>query len=598
MEASFPYSMKLEKHYDVVILGGGMAGLTLARHLLLETEKNILLIERRPTLPPAQQKVGESSVQIAGYYFGKVLDLEEHLMSHHYMKYNLRFYWPRSGHDQSYEDYSQSYLRTFSNIASYQLDRNVFEAELLRLNQADPRFHLALSAHGLDVELATEGFHTVSFVKGDESTSITATWVVDTTGRGRFLARRKNMTRRNTVDHGAFFWWVDGLIDIEKLSDASRRERRLRRHRRHQGHLSSWMATNHFCDEGMWFWVIPLHGKTSLGLVYDNSVISPAEVFSVDKVTELICRRFPLFARDLPFRKVLGHGGYKSFAHDCAQTIDASRWAIAGEAGRFSDPLYSPGSDLIAIYNTLIVDAIATEDDEALASKCQLAEQLMRAIFQAYIPTYEISYDALGDQEVFSLKYTWELTTYFAIFVFPFINDLYTDKRFVLGFLRMFSALGPLNRAVQQFLSDYFQWKKRSGRRCQKQVFFDFTEVETLKRAAEAFFQVGLTATEGKQLQNRYNDEIRELARFIVSYAASMVLEDPRALRNRRFVAGFDLSSLRFDPDDFRDRYAACVDETEGYDWTLDPSVLDRFRDSTAHSEIAESMVPQQEILR
>jgi len=26
------------------------------------------------------------------------------------------------------------------------------------------------------------------------------------------------------------------------------------------------------------------------------------------------------------------------------------------------------------------------------------------------VPSYAVSYDALGDQEAFSLKYTWELT--------------------------------------------------------------------------------------------------------------------------------------------------------------------------------------------
>jgi hypothetical protein len=66
--------------------------LTSARVLLLNSDKTILLLDKRPAIPPGKQKVGEYTVQLGAYYFSKVLDLEEHLLTEHYMKYNLRFY--------------------------------------------------------------------------------------------------------------------------------------------------------------------------------------------------------------------------------------------------------------------------------------------------------------------------------------------------------------------------------------------------------------------------------------------------------------------------------------------------------------------------
>lgn len=72
--------------YDVAIIGGGLAGLSLARQLLLTTDKTILLVEKRAEVPSPRQKVGESLVQVGGYYFGKVLGLEEYLFRQHYMK--------------------------------------------------------------------------------------------------------------------------------------------------------------------------------------------------------------------------------------------------------------------------------------------------------------------------------------------------------------------------------------------------------------------------------------------------------------------------------------------------------------------------------
>ena len=141
------------KDVDVLIIGGGLAGLALARQLLLRSDKQVLLVDRR-ALPPTKQKVGEATVQMSGYYYARVLEMEEHLLCEHYMKYNLRFYWKHSAGGERYEDLDQSYIRNLSNIVTYQLDRNVFEAELLRVNLESPRFALHAPAAGLDVELA------------------------------------------------------------------------------------------------------------------------------------------------------------------------------------------------------------------------------------------------------------------------------------------------------------------------------------------------------------------------------------------------------------------------------------------------------------
>jgi len=579
-----------EQTYDVVIVGAGLAGLTLARHLLLETDKTILLLEKRDQIPPPHQKVGESSVQLAGYYYSRVLDLEEYLWRNQFMKYNLRFYWKSAGSDNSrFEEYGKSYIRPFSNLPSYQLNRNTFEGEILRLNQENERFTFRSSVTTLEESLATKDAqdgdqtgnppHRMTFaIEGGEPQTVAAGWVVDTSGRGKFLARRKGLMRKNSIRHGAFFWWVDGLVDVDRLTDLSPREIRTKKERRHTGHLPSWLATNHFCDEGLWFWVIPLQGKTSLGLVFDRAVVNYSEVSTVEKATEWVCEKFPCLARDLPHRKVIDADGLASFSYDCAQTISADRWALAGEAGRFTDPLYSPGSDLISIYNTLIVDAIKTDDSSELEGKCRLYEMVMRAVYQAYVPTYAVSYDALGDQEAFSLKYAWELTVYFGGYVFPFINDLFTDRRFLLAFMRLFSKLGPINKAVQGHLSAYYQWKKSAIEPQDDPIYFDFMEVGMLREAEKTFYEVGVEVEEAKRILAGQVDNLEILARFIGAHVASVVLDDKRVRTNRRFVEEIDIQTLDFDPQEMRRRWDACSSDEELYAWPFDAEVLDRFR--------------------
>ena len=566
-------------HYDVVILGAGLAGLSLARQLLLNSEKKILLVEKRAEIPPAQQKVGEATVQVSGYYFSKVLDLEEHLLREHFMKYNLRFFYKTAGcENRCYEDYGQSYIRTLSNIATYQLDRNKLEAELLRLNSEHPAFTFYASISELNVSLADDGPHAVSFTTHGRDVAVQTDWVVDTSGRGKFLARQLGLTRPNPIRHGASFLWVEGLVNIEKLTELSPREIRLRKDRAATGHLPVWLATNHFVGEGFWFWVIPLQGKTSLGLVYDNLIFPRERIVTPQKLIAWVCQEFPLFARDLPYRKIIAHSSFKDFSYDCAQTIHPSKWALSGEAGRFTDPLYSPGGDFIALHNTLITDAILTTDTSELAGKCYLYELLMQSLYESLIPSYAISYDVLGDQEAYVLKYTWELSAYFAFFVFPFINDLSTNRRFVLSYLSKFSRLGVINKNLQSFISAYYHWKKSARQPAHGPIFHDFTALGPLRTAESTFYRVGVSLEEAITILDMQVANLRELARYIVAYIHSVVLSDERLLTNRSFIESIDLQHFRFDVDEMRNGYAQHIDSAELYEWSFDPYVLGQFR--------------------
>jgi flavin-dependent dehydrogenase len=530
-------------------------------------------------VPSPRQKVGESTVQVGAYYYSKVLDLEEYLLHDQLMKYNLRFYWKTPGRDgRLFEDYGHSYIRTFSNIACYQLDRNTFEAELLRRNVADPRLTFCPGAADLEVELSPGGPHEVRFSAGGARHDLRAGWVVDTTGRGKFLARRLGLAKENPIRHGASFLWVEGLVDIDKLTDRSPAEIRLKRERSQIGHAPFWLATNHFMGEGLWFWVIPLRHKTSLGLVYDNRLVPRERVNGAEKLLRWACEEFPLFARDLPYRKLLDYNALKDFSYDCAQTVSPERWALAGEAGRFTDPLYSPGSDLISLHNSLITDAILTDDASELAAKCRLFEPLMRAFYQGTVPSYAVSYDALGDQEAFTLKYVWELSVYFPFYVCPFINGLFPDGRFIPPYLSRLARLGPLNRDLQRFISDFYRWKKRERQPPRRPFFNDFTDVAPLRTAERAFYCVGASPDEACRLLDTHLANLAELARFVVAHVSSAVVGDRRALTNGPFVAGIDLADIRFDPAAMRERYRRHSGAAETYPWSFDPFVLDLFR--------------------
>jgi flavin-dependent dehydrogenase len=563
--------MSIAERYDVVIIGAGLAGLSLARQLLLNSNKTILLLDKRPVIPPAKQKVGESTVQLGAYYFSRVLDLEEHLLSEHYVKYNLRFYWKTAAKDTAFEGYSQTFVRTFSNLVCYQLDRNKFEAELLRLNSCSRHFTFVAPVNQVKVSLAERGSHALQLQTSSAEHRIATDWIVDTSGRSKVLGRTLDHARPNAIHHGASFLWVEGLVDIERLSDLSCNARRLHANRRATGHSPFWLATNHFMGEGFWFWVIPLHGKTSLGVVYDSRLFQEDRVATPRKLMQWACEEFPLFARDLPHRKLISHGFLRDFSYDCVQTISEFKWARSGESGRFTDPLYSPGSDLISVHNTLITDAILTQDSADLTAKCRLYEQLMRSLYEGTVPAYAASYDALGDSESFSYKYTWELAVYFSFYVFPFVNDLFTHPRFIPRFLSRFARLGSTNRNLQSFISAFFQWKKAHVDTPKAPCFRELMETEALRRAERTFYSVGATEEECCQVLDEQLTNLGELARFIVTRIVATVLADESVLTNRAFIETIDLNDLRFDPTQMRGHAARWKNSAARYEWFSNP---------------------------
>ena len=119
---------------DVTILGGGLAGLTLA--LQLKNAKpclDVVVLERRAfPVPEAACKVGESTVEIGSHYLSHTLCLKDLLESSQLRKFGLRFFFGAGATDSlcSADELGAS---NFLPAISYQLDRGRLENDLVEI---------------------------------------------------------------------------------------------------------------------------------------------------------------------------------------------------------------------------------------------------------------------------------------------------------------------------------------------------------------------------------------------------------------------------------------------------------------------------------
>jgi hypothetical protein len=157
----------------------------------------------------------------------------------------------------------------------------------------------------------------------------------------------------------------------------------------------------------------------------------------------------------------------------------------------------------------------------------------VRALCKAFVPGYAQSYVALGDPESYSLKYSWELAVYFGFYVFPFINDFFTEPR-SCRFLKRFSRLGA---SITRCSDDRRLLPRRGApaSRSRKGVF-DFMTFPALAAAGTTFYKVGVTVEESRRVLDEqlvHLGSLRALDRRLDRLARH---RQPGALTDRAFV--------------------------------------------------------------
>ncbi len=439
---------------DLVVLGGGLAGLTLALQLRRQApQSTITVLERRcHPVPEGAHKVGESTVEIGAHYLSRVLNLKDHLEHCHLRKYGLRLFF-EAGQAGDLSDAAELGASHVLSLPGYQIDRGVLENHLVE-QVRNEGITLVGDARIVDIELSKDDrLHQVTFVDQDShKQTIRARWVVDAMSRGSIIKRRLGLAENNGHSGSSVWFRIADRIDISQWSTNQPWQDRCNQ-------MPRWMSTNHLMGPGYWVWLIPLaSGSTSIGIVFDNSMHDFDRLKTWEGTMAWLGEHQPRCRQAIAESngKLIDFLYLRNFSHGCNQVFSGNRWALTGEAGVFLDPFYSPGTDFIAISNTYVCDLIRRDlAGERIARRARLYQRNYLAFYQSSLNLYRDQYPLFGHARAMSAKTIWDYAYYWAVLSLIFFGGRLTDLAFLGRHAEMLEGLGQLNVQLQAM---FRQW--------------------------------------------------------------------------------------------------------------------------------------------
>jgi 2-polyprenyl-6-methoxyphenol hydroxylase-like FAD-dependent oxidoreductase len=441
---------------DVVVVGGGTAGMTLALQLReAAPSARIVVLERESfPVPEVAHKVGESTVEIAAHYLRDIIGLGDHLASDQLRKYGLRMFFS-DDHNVDLGTRVELGSSVYPPLTTYQLDRGRLENCLYR-NCADADIEIRTACKVEAVVLGTrDDPHRVQVRRDSMVEEIRARWVVDASGRRRLLQRQLGLGR--AVGHRANAAWfrVTAPIDIKDWTADPAWQARLS-----EGDRA--LSTNHLMGPGYWVWMIRLASDAiSIGIVADAAT-HPFESFNQrGRALAWLREHEPQCAAaiDQHAAQIQDFKVMRDYSYGCEQVYSGEgRWCLTGEAAVFLDPLYSPGLDMIAIGNGLICDLIARDlRGEDVTSRAAIHDRLFLRLADIWLTIYEGQYGLLGNARVMSAKVIWDTAFYWGVFCLLFFHDAFAT---MIDRPRVAESLGRLTEISNRVQVFFREWDR------------------------------------------------------------------------------------------------------------------------------------------
>ena len=528
--------------YDLIVCGGGLAGLGLARQLALRgDDMSILVLDAlsRP-LPEAAFKVGESTIETGAYYYFDTLKLQDYLEAEHLEKLGLRYFY---GGDGEFADRPEYGVQRFLPAKSYQIDRGKLEGHLRGL-VADAGCDLREGARVTNIAIRPDRSHEVTFTAADGSLEVArGRWVVDAMGGRRYLQHTLGLDRGWRGPCSAAWWRVRGRASVNDFVPSSHRGWHER------VHDDRWQSTNHLMGKGYWVWLIPLApDATSVGIV-TSEAIHPLNTYglSFEQALDWLKEHEPDVWTAMQGREVLDFLKLKRYSYTSTQVFSSERWACTGVAGVFADPYYSVGSNLIGFSNGFIckmieMDRGGTLTDEYVAH----ANRYLLTLNDFLTSTIQRGYPNHHIGPIMALKTIWDYYIGWTTTDPQFYHEVYLDPTLSRIMSGVISRTVVTQARMQKLFEDWGQRTDTTG------YTFDFIDyIEDLPTLKHLHLQnLPPKSADHRALVNNAReavDRIEELAHIIFHLAVRDTL--PEALPRLQEGGWINTEAIGLDPD-------------------------------------------------
>ena len=338
----------MDKRFDVVVIGGGPAGSTVAA-LVAEQGFRTLLLEREPT--PAF-KVGESLMPATYWTFKRLGVLDRLGASAFVRKHSVQFFGS-SGKASAPFYFSENDPRDCS--ITWQVLRSEFDRLLLD-NARDKGAEIVQGAMVLDVLFDGERATGVRARLPDKQVvEIEASVTVDASGQSALIARRLRVKATEpTLKKASVFTHFRGGVRDDGIDEGA-------------------TLILHTQNKDSWFWYIPLpDDRVSVGVVGDlDYLLQSRKGLDDDEIfAEELAKCLPMQERLAPARQLFPAKVTKDFSYR-ADRIAGDGWVLVGDAFGFLDPVYSSGVLLALQSGEMAADTIcaALRDGDTSADR-------------------------------------------------------------------------------------------------------------------------------------------------------------------------------------------------------------------------------------